>query len=96
MSTNAIVIVLEQGCFIGAYTAEGQPIDRPIVLIDYDVVSDFDETDPDSILNKANSLYLVPQTYGDPMPALVQEVSQDGWLTPTMAEFVATFVEGDE
>lgn len=92
MSTDAIVIVLEGGLISGIYTAEGKPLDRPIVTIDYDSVSDFDE-DPGSIVNKANSLYLVPQTHGDPMPALVQEIGQDGWLTPTIAEFIGTFTE---
>lgn len=89
MTTDAIVIVLDGGLISGIFTAEGKPLNRPVITIDYDAVSDFNNDDPSSLENEINSLYLVPQSHGGSMPALVQEWGQAGWLSPVVAMFIS-------
>lgn len=84
MTNDPIVIVLEGGLVQGVYCPEGQPLTRPVVVIDYDTEGMDDDN--------GNVVPIPQNAEGDTSHAWVSVHGQAGWLNPVIAEFIAEHV----
>ena len=83
MTNEPIVIVLEGGLVQGVYCAEGQPLTRPVVVIDYDTQGMDDDM---------NVVPIPQDDNGTTSNAWVSVHGQSGWLNSVIADYVINHI----